>query len=290
MQDLVDHLGCDATGGTPVPVAHAPRRIPISQIAVRGPALGMLADPSVAPSRSRVRPIDLEAAASEELVPMAHMVRREDDGPLRLVNDFESGHERGIYASTKASFPLVWEGEAQMEALIAAEVDRDVTGIGTENRRFEFLMNGAMVAYTVDVSLRLADGRELLLEIKRDERDLEDPVYRTKLAIVAEICRRCDIGFRVVLRPEIFVGDRHRRNAALVASRGFATVGPDHLRRLDAHRRESHGESTLGDLASALEPTSVVLGEAIVHALVVRRRVSIDLTRRLLPSVPVIIH
>lgn len=284
-----------AGGGHPPPpeqepILSSPQRIPVSQIAVRGPAIGMLADPAVSPSRSRLRPIDLENASSEELIPMSNMVRAPLDAPLRLVNDMEAGHERGIYASPKAPFPLVWEGEAQMDALIAADVNREAVGVGTECVRFEFPMGGAMVVYTVDVALRLAEGRELLIEIKRDERDLEDRDYRLKLAIVAEICRRCDIGFRVVLRPEIFVSDRHRRNAALVASRGFATIRADHLRQLDAHRRSTGGESTLGDLAAALEPSSAVLGEAVVHALVVHRRVSLDLTRRLLPSAPAVIH
>ena len=264
------------------------RSVAVSQIAVRGPSLDMLKEPDVAPRRSRIRPFDGTAEESDRLVAMATMIRAPDGAPLRL-RSAVLAHEHGTYATPKAQHPLVWEGEAQQEALIEADVDFDTVEVSTESVEFEMVVNGATTNYTVDVAVRTAEGRERFVEIKRDERDLEDPDYRLKLARVAEICRRCEIDFRVVLRSEIFRSDRHRRNAALVASRGFATIGPEHLRRLDRHRRDTRGESTLGDLAKALEPASIVRGEALVHALVVRRRVRMDVAQRLLPSAPLVI-
>lgn len=264
------------------------RSVAVSQIAVRGPTLDVLEDRRFAPRGSRIRPFDGTVEESDQLVAMATMIRAPDGAPLRLRAAILA-HEHGTYASPKAQHPLVWEGEAQQEALIGADVDFDAVEVSTESVEFEMVADGAKTSYTVDVAIRTADGRERFVEIKRDERDLEDPGYRLKLARVAEICRRCDIDFRVVLRSEIFRSDRHRRNAALVASRGFATIGADHLRRLDRHRRATGGESTLGELAKALEPASVVLGEALVHALIVRRRVRMDLAQRLLPSAPLLI-
>lgn len=220
---------------------------------------------------------------------MAVMVRAPGGAPLRLGRAVLA-HEHGTYASPKSAFPLVWEGEAQQEAIIEADTDFDVEKIETESVSFEFTMDGKQVSYTVDLALRSASGRERLVEIKRDDRDLEDPEYRLKLAHVAEICRRCDIDFQVLLRADIFRSDRHRRNAAFVASRGFTTIEAHHLRRFEAHRREVGSTTSLGDLAEALEPGSPVLGEAIVHALVVRRRVRMDLTGRMLPSAPVSLH
>ena len=265
------------------------RRFAISQIAARGPALDLLEDRSVAPRASRIRPFDGSRKQSDDLVAMAVMIRAPGGAPLRLGRAVLD-HEHGTYASPKSEFPLVWEGEAQQEAIIEADTDFDVEKIETESVSFEFIMDGKPVSYTVDLAIRSAAGRERLIEIKRDDRDLEDPEYRLKLAHVAEICRRCDIDFQVLLRADIFRSDRHRRNAAFVASRGFTTIEAHHLRRFEAHRREVGSTTSLGDLAEALEPGSPVLGEAIVHALVVRRRVRMDLTGRMLPSAPVSLH
>ncbi len=270
---------------------HRPRarRVAVSQIAIRGPSLDLLEDRSIEPRGSRVRPFDGSRKQSDELVAMAVMIRAPGGAPLRLGRAVLA-HEHGTYSSPKSEFPLVWQGEAQQEAIIEADTNFGVARIETESVAFEFMMDGKPVSYTVDVAIRSADGRERLIEIKRDERDLEDPEYRLKLAHVAEICRRCDIEFRVLLRADIFRSDRHRRNAAFVASRGFATIDGHHLRRFEAHRREVGSTTSLGDLADALEPGAPVLGEALVHALVVRRRVRIDLTGRLLPSAPVYLH
>ncbi len=267
----------------------SPVRIPVSQIATRGVALRAFHDPAFHPSRTRIRPLDGPVdVESDRLVSMATMIRHPDGEPLRL-RGVVLAHEHGRFASWKARRSLVWEGEACMEALIAGEVEHDVVDVWTESTAFDLVVEGKPHWYTVDIEQKLANGRTRLIEIKRDERDLEDPTYRLTLAAVAEICRRCDIDFGVVLRDEIYRSRRHRRNAALVSSHSWTTVGPEHERRLDAHARLTRRETTLSQLAAALEPARPLIGNAIVHALAVRRRVRLDLAGRLGPLTPLAI-
>jgi hypothetical protein len=257
-------------------------RIPVSQIAVRSPRLDALVDPTMA----RIRPIaGLDHAAIERTVSMATMVRETNGGPLRT---FSGGlaHENGWHPSFKARRLLHWQGEAQLQFITKADLDHDVVHLGTECMRLEFAIDGALVSYTIDVELLGADGTIQAIEIKRDERDLEDEDYRLKLAYVREILRRCDIDFRVVLRDEIFRNRRHLRNVEDFASRRLRSVDDDVMARFERHAA-LHGSSTFGMLASTLHPESSIQGRATVQALVARRRVRIDLTRRIDDDTPV---
>lgn len=261
-------------------------RIPVSQITVRSPRLDALLDPSVAPSRTRIRPIaGLDHAAIERTVSMATMVRETNGGPLRT---FSGGlaHENGWHPSFKARRLLHWQGEAQLQFITKADLDHDAVTVDTECFRLEFAIDGTVVEYTIDVELVGADGRRRAIEIKRDERDLEDEDYRLKLAYVREILRRCDIDFRVVLRDEIFRSRRHLRNVEDFASRRFRSIDPDVMARFDRHAA-LHPTSTFAGLASLLHRDSPVQGRATVQALVARRRVRIDLTGRIDDDTPV---
>lgn len=261
-------------------------RIPVSQIAVRSPRLDALLDPSMAPSRTLIRPIaGLDHAAIERTLSMATMVRETNGGPLRT---FSGGlaHENGWHPSFKAKRLLHWQGEAQLQFITKADIEHEVAKVDTECFRLEFAIDGTLVSYTVDVELRGADGTMRAIEIKRDERDLEDEAYRLKLAYVREILRRCDIDFSVVLREEMFRSRRHLRNVEDFASRRFRSIDPDVMTRFDRHAA-AHRASTFGGLASLLHPDSQVQGRATVQALVARRRVRIDLTGRIDDDSPV---
>jgi hypothetical protein len=82
----------------------------------------------------------------------------------------------------------------------------------------------------------------------------------------------------------------HRRNVALFVARAFVTVEPVHMRRLDRYLDVEGDRATYGGLARALEPHCPRTGEAIIQALVVARRIQIDLTRPLLDATPLTIH
>lgn len=263
-------------------------RTPVSQLAMRKPDLKAFEDLRHAASDSRIQRVDDLDEVSEEAVAMATVVRAFDGGPLRTFSGGRS-HENGWHISFKAGRMLHWEGETALFKLIECEGRPDVARINTESVGFEFVLNGMLVTYTIDIELVAPNGRVTLLEVKRTEHDLDEPDYRLRLAYVREVCRRCGIGFEVVFRADIFRSGIHRRNAALVASRGFVPFSDRHRSVLTAHRRTRRGETTYGSLAADLEPGHPVAGKAVVQAMIVSRLVDMDLTARLKDDSPVLI-
>ena len=135
------------------------------------------------------------------------------------------------------------------------------------------------------------DGSITFVEIKRNDRDLKDPDYQSKLSIVSNACSEHGIRFIVVYRHQIWKNIVHRRNVALFFSRRFTTIRPEHIDRLDAFIEHAGSTTaTFGNLAHALDPTCARTGEAVLQALTVARRIQMDLTQPLLDSTPVTIH
>lgn len=267
-------------------------RIPLSQSVVRGAALhGQLRDPTIEPSRTNVlRRDDPDMpVADEELTGMGEMFVRSDGGSLRTFSG-RLAHENGWWPGFKRRRLQHWQGAAQRNALMLAEVSHGVNWAQSEGRRFHFPLGGRWRGYTSDLEVDMFDAPTEIWEIKRDDRALDDPDYRLTLAGVDEICRRIGMRFRIVMADEIFANRHHRDNVELFASRRFVSIGPEHLRRLDAFAIGRGRETTYGELAEALEPGWRTRGMAIVQGLVARRRVEIDLTRRVIGRTPVTIH
>ena len=217
------------------------------------------------------------------------IVRASNGGALRTFNG-GLAHENGWFNSAKARRLLHFEGVAQRDFLVRAEVEFGVLHMASEAVRFEFVGPNGTEIYTADVELIAPDGTVTIVEIKRDRRDLSDPAYRDKLARVKQICDEQGMRFRVIFKDQIWLNIVHRRNVTLFASRAFTTIRPEHRHRLEKHRSESGGVSTFGALAGAIEPENRRYGEAIVQALTVARQVKIDLTKPLFDATEITIH
>ena len=217
------------------------------------------------------------------------IVRARDGGALRT---FHGGlaHENGWFNSAKARRLLHFEGVAQRDFLVRAEVEFGVKYLASEAVRFEFVGPNGKEVYTADVELIAPNGTITIVEIKRDRRDLSAPAYRDKLARVKQICDEQGMRFRVIFKDQIWLNIVHRRNVTLFASRAFTTIRHEHRHRLEKHRSESGGVSTFGALAGAIEPENRRYGEAIVQALTVARQVEIDLSRPVFDATEVTLH
>lgn len=217
------------------------------------------------------------------------IVRAADGGALRTFNG-GLAHENGWLASKKAGRLLHYEGIAQRDFLVRAEVEPGVANMASEAVRFEFVGPNGKEIYTADVELMAPDGTITIVEIKRDRRDLSDPAYRDKLARVKQICDEQGMRFRVIFKDQIWLSIVHRRNVTLFASRAFTTIRHEHLHRFEKHRSKSDGFTTFGDLADTIEPSNRRYAEAVVQALTVARKVEIDLTRPLFDATQVTMH
>lgn len=254
------------------------------------PARETAARSKLAPTPSEMYPIAerfVREPKSEQS--NVQIIRAKDGGALRT---FHGGlaHENGWFNSAKARRLLHFEGAAQRDFLIRAEVEPGVLSMASEAVRFEFSGPNGTEIYTADVELIAPDGTITIIEIKRDRRDLSDPAYRDKLARVKQICGENGMRFEVIFKDQIWLSIVHRRNVTLFASRAFTSIRPEHRHRLEKHRSDSGGVSTFGELAGVIEPDNQRYGEAIVQALTVARQVKIDLTKPLFDATEITIH
>ena len=248
------------------------------------------AQPTLAPTPSEIYPIAgryVREPKSEQS--NVQIIRAKDGGALRT---FHGGlaHENGWLNSAKARRLLHFEGVAQRDFLLRAEVEPGVANMASEAVRFEFAGRNGKEIYTADVELTAPDGTITIVEIKRDRRDLSDPAYRDKLARVKQVCDEHGMRFRVIFKDQIWLSIVHRRNVTLFASRAFTTIRPEHRHRFEKHRSKTDGFTTFGGLADAIEPGNRRYAEAVVQALTVARKVEIDLTRPLFDATQVTMH
>lgn len=266
-------------------------RIPLSQKVVAGAELHrQLRDPSFRPDRTRLVARDEELPlADERLTSMGEMIMEAEGGSLRTFTG-DRNHENGIWPSWKRKRLQHWEGTAQRFALLAAECDFTVEWAQSEPCLLRFPIGDEWFDWYSDLWVSRTDGPDELWEIKRDERQLERPDYRLKLAGADEICRRIGMRFRLVMADEIVENRHHRDNLETFAGRRFVSMSPEHLRRFEAFAIGNGPDTTYGELAKVIDPDCPARGTAVIQGLTVRRRVEIDLRAFLTTRTPVKVH
>lgn len=263
---------------------------PLENSIARAEDIGaMMLDPAYEPSNSRLRGLGISPeiipdVGRDKLKTMGQIILAENGGSLRT---FSGGlaHECGWWPGSKNPRLQHWEGITAYNLMLQAECDYDVDFAQTEGIGFRMFLD-KWRGYVADFDMRIA-GRRHVIEVKRDKRDLNDPMYRVKLAAVAEICRRCGWIFRIVLADEIFSNRHHRDNCERFVMRRFLRIARRELDRVEAFASRNGPETTYGDLASVIAPNSFEAGDAVIQALTIRRRLRIDLTQRVHARTPV---
>ena len=261
------------------PDTHRDRiRIPLSQKVVRGLELDRdLRDDAIIADRTLLAADGEDALHGDErLISMGEMIMERNGGSLRTFAG-NLTHENGWWPSFKRQRLQHWEGETQRQAQ-------------SEPCLLRFPIGDEWFEWYADIHVDRFDAPDELWEIKKDERQLEDPRYRFKLAGAREICRRIGWRFRLVMAEEIAINRHHRDNVELFASRRFVNIGPQHMRRFEEFALRNGNETTYGELANIIEPTCPARGAAIIQGLTVRRRVEIDLREFLTNRTLVRIH
>jgi hypothetical protein len=266
-------------------------RIPLSQEVVAGINLHRhLHDPMFEADRTRLILRDEEMPlADERLTSMGEMIMEANGGSLRTFSG-NLAHENGWWPGWKRQRLQHWQGMTQRYALIAAESDFKVAWAQSEPCLLRFPIGDQWYEWYADLLVNLVHGPDELWEIKKDEQQLKDPMYRLKLAGVAEICRRIGRRFRLVMAEDIVENRHHRDNIETFASRRFVTIPPEHLRRFEAFAMNRGSETTYGELANFIDPCCPARGAAVIQGLTVRRRVEIDLRELLTNRTPLRIH
>lgn len=213
------------------------------------------------------------------VMPSATIVMTPDGSPIRSVITGRRVMVTGFYSSRKAGRALPYEGMNEQALLKRCEVETAVVDYRSQPFRFELVIEGAKRIYIADCVRLLGDGSVEVLEVKGRLKQLPPPDYVEKLSVVREVCDRLGWQFRILSHRHLYEPEVVYANIDLIQSR--RTVRFDQIqayRALELIERAG-GEAPLGQVgdAAAAGPQ----GLAMAQAMMVRRLISIDLTRPL---------
>jgi hypothetical protein len=202
-----------------------------------------------------------------------------DGGPIRSVLTGRRVIVTGFYSSRKAGRALPYEGMNEQALLKRSEVETSVVDYRAQPFRFELVIDGRKRIYIADCVRLLSNGNVEVVEVKGRLKQAPSPDYMEKLSAVGEICDRLGWQFRVLSHRHLFEPEIVYANIDLIQSRRTVRFDQIHAyRALELIEREG-GETQLGQLADTLGARPI--GMAIAQAMMVRRLVSIDLSRPL---------
>lgn len=167
------------------------------------------------------------------------------------------------------------EGPSEMFLAMDSEVNWAVRDWEAHPMIFDMVYDGLPMTYHLDLMRQLRDGTVECLEAKRTARDLFDPNYRTKLACVAEICRRVGWRFQIRYKADIVGSETRRRNVEALFSQVYKQVDRRQEATVDRfiNDNEPMAWGTLRDELSE----SRIEGNAIIYHLSTRQRLAFDL-------------
>lgn len=213
------------------------------------------------------------------------IVRGKGGGPIRTI--VERGHRKptGVFTSLKNRRAFPWESIEERHFMWISEVDFRVTTFLVQPFRLEFhFEDGDRMDYFPDIERRLGRTVEII-EIKKTKREIaKDPRYAFKIGLARETCRKKGWMFRVVAADTDILPTQVLANARLIRLDRFTAISSeDHIRLGEAMRR-GRGRMAYGEAVAVLSRRDDRWdrdGTAKLHAMIVRRHVCVDLTRRI---------
>ncbi|WP_128953604.1 TnsA endonuclease N-terminal domain-containing protein [Bradyrhizobium guangzhouense] len=221
-------------------------------------------------------------------------MRAEGGGPIRTVIQAVLKRPTGEFPSLKAGRPLPWESIAERHFIWVCEADWDVRAFMMQPMRMEFRMSdGRTLVYFPDCERLLASTAIEIIEIKRsDDEHRRDPEYSFKLWLAKRVCKLRGWNFRI-LSAETYLAEGHRlANARLIRMDRFAAISSQDYLRLGEAFRLADGTMPWGAVVTTLSRTDdewSPQGLARLRALIVRRHVRVDITRRITQQTPVVL-
>jgi hypothetical protein len=214
----------------------------------------------------------------------ATLVTARGGGPLRTIITGSKRYATGRYISAKTGRAHPWKFEGEPSRLMICEADANVAAYLAQPHRIDFLIGRKTVQFFPDLRIVYRSGKVVIEKIRSDA-DVrlgrpDDPatdwardVYS---ALGWELCVRD--------RAEIERG-RALVNARIIEFDRFCVMTSiDVSRAFDAIDR-SGGEATYGQLIEALG--GMPRGQAVLHALIVRGEMAVDLDAILDADTPV---
>ena len=197
------------------------------------------------------------------------LTARADGGPVRLRRNGRQPKAVGLYFSVKCGEHLPYESKLELHDLWRAEVDADVLFSRVQPFTIQLVVEGRLRRYTPDRLDLLADGSQLVVEVK--DAIAPDEAVSTFTPIAKQLAAR---GLRFELRQREWVDSEPSLSGVIAVQRHRRTrLSPADVLRLE--KRLEDGPAAFGEVAGALGAGPV--GVALVCAAAVRRHVCIDL-------------
>ena len=161
--------------------------------------------------------------------PTAKIEILEQGGYRRPVITRGGAHVRGRFRSRKTGLTQVFEGNGEPWFAMRNEVDAQVLDFQCHPFRMYVIVKGKRRTYRPDAIRLLSSGRIQLVEVKRTEKDLEDPDYRDLMDQVQEIVSECGWEFQVIYRQDILPNEHSRENIETLYGRVFGKLSSQDL-------------------------------------------------------------
>ncbi|MGY3618451.1 hypothetical protein [Bradyrhizobium sp. USDA 10063] len=221
-------------------------------------------------------------------------MRGKGGAPIRTIVERAHAKPTDAFVSLKAGCALPWESIDERHFMWISEVDFRVRSFVAQPFRMEcWFEGGGMMAYFPDIE-RTLDGAIEIIEIKKTQCEAaRDPYYAFKLSLARKACQAKGWKFRVIAADKHILPGHLLDNVRLVRlDRRTRVASEDHLQFGQA-MDEGRGKLTYGEAVATLSGRNEPWDRdavAKLHALIVKRLVCIDLTRRLTQNSAVVLY
>lgn len=219
--------------------------------------------------------------------------RGENGRPVRPI--VTQGHRKpvGKFVSLKCGMAMPWESFHELHLMWLSEADTCVERFLAQPFRMFFTVKGEskVMKYVPDLERRFTDGRVEVVEIKRtvDEATREQ-FYADKLARARRYGGRHGFRFRVMTAEKHIAGIALRNAEAIVRDRFTAVTIADleaFYTAAGSRRTGSLPFAKTVEILSARGDRFDPCAKAKLHAMIVRRVASLDITRPVKDDTPI---
>lgn len=251
------------------------------------PAINVLPirrDDSQRPTPNRLRRVTDRWLPLGETSMIARITVLRHGGHDRPVITRGAKHSRFRFISDKTHTTQLGEGPGEEMLAYYNEVATEVVDYECHPFQIDLATGDGHKRYRPDAVRQLADGTVELIEVKRTERDLDDPEYRELLAAIAELCRICGWKFSVLHLEDIDPpGTERRKNVEGLYARRAMDLSREEDRL--AGRLVATGMPiTWRELRDRVSPGDPLHGDAVIERLLAGGMLSCDLDLPLTPS------
>lgn len=224
----------------------------------------------------------------------AEITSNPEGGPVRTMHYRGKRKPIGRYPSYKNRRALTWESVHERKLMWLSEADPQIVSYVEQPHRVRMRNPDATardLIYFPDMLRKYADGREEVIEVKKDWDEIRnDPMYEMKLELAADIYRAKGYEFKILTASDDIEIEPYLANARIIQSHRFTFV--DSLDELRFHEAldAADGQISLGTAIAAVSERRDrfdPLAFSIVCALIVRRAAFIDIRHALDQQAPV---